>query len=297
MLTPLLDHSAPLPSEMVRIPGGSFRMGSSEGYQDEFPVRTVAISSFLIDRHEVTNAQFAAFVRATRYRTLAERPLDTRKFPGVPKSKLKPGAAVFARAGWSFVAGANWRHPGGPNSMIVGKETYPVVQVAWEDAAAYAQWAGKRLPTEAQWEYAARAETRHKFIWGDAAFSAKRPQANIWQGDFPARNLLQDGYAGTAPVMRYAPNGFGLYDMAGNVWEWCRDLYRPDAYQSGARKNPTGPTSSYDPDEPGVPKRVLRGGSFLCADSYCKGYRPSARMKSSPDTGLMHAGFRCVIER
>ena len=280
-----------IPVDMVRIPGGTFRMGSSDGPPDEAPVHTVTVSSFLMDRHEVTNAQFAAFVRAAGYKTVAERPLP-KQFAGA-----KPGAVVFRKGGWSFVSGANWQHPDGPGSSIRGKENYPVVQVAWEDAAAYAKWAGKKLPTEAQWEYAARAGVRHKFIWGNAAFSAKRPQANIWQGDFPGKNLVQDGYAETAPVMHFTPNGFGLYDMAGNVWEWCRDWYRPDAYLHSAKKNPHGPPNGYDPDEPGVPKRVLRGGSFMCADCYCKGYRPSARMKSSPDTGLFHAGFRCVIER
>lgn len=287
-----------IPTDMVRIPGGTFRMGSADGPSDEAPVRTVTITSFLMDRHEVTNGEFARFVRATGYRTVAERPLDPRQFPGVPKSKLKPGGAVFAHGGWTFAPGADWRHPDGPKSSIKGKERYPVVLVAWEDAAAYARWAGKRLPTEAQWEYAARGGQGGKpFIWGDKPFSAKKPQANIWQGDFPRKNLVQDGYRETAPVMRFAPNRFGLYDMAGNVWEWCADLYRPDAYAHASKRDPKGPATSYDPDEPNVPKRVLRGGSFLCADCYCKGYRPSARMKSSPDTGLFHAGFRCVIDR
>ena len=286
---------AAIPAEMVRIPGGSFRMGSTDGLADERPVRKVTVSAFLMDRHEVTNAQFARFVKRTGYRTVAERPLDARKFPGVPKSKLKPGAVVFGRSGWTYVPGASWRHPEGPLSSLKGKDRYPVVQVAWDDAAAYARWAGGRLPSEAEWEYAARAGRGGKpFIWGDAPFSKSKPQANIWQGEFPVENLVQDGYRETAPVMRFAPNAFGLYDMAGNVWEWCADWYRPHAYRSMLPKDPQGPKTSVDPDEPGVPKKVTRGGSFLCAANYCQGYRPSARMKSSPDTGLFHTGFRIV---
>lgn len=265
-------------------------MGDAQGHADEQPVRRIAISPFLMDRHEVTNAQFAAFVRATGYKTVAERPLDPRKFPGVPLSKLKPGGVAFVMGrGWAYAPGTDWRHPDGPGSTIRNKDRYPVVQVAWDDAAAYARWASRRLPTEAQWEYAARGGAAGKpFIWGDKPFSAKRPRANVWQGDFPGKNLCEDGVRETMPVGSFAPNPFGLYDMAGNVWEWCADWYRPDAYAHDATK---------DPDEPGVPKRVLRGGSFMCADCYCKGYRPSARMKSSPDTGMFHAGFRCVIDR
>ena len=296
MIVPLAFALAAVPAGMVRIPGGTFRMGAADGPPDESPVRTVRVSSFLMDRRDVTNAEFARFVRATGYRTVAERPLDPAKFPGVPKNKLKPGGVVFQN-GWTYVPGANWRHPDGPASSIRGKDRHPVVQVAWDDAAAYARWAGKRLPTEAQWEYAARGgRPPTRYTWGDAPFSPKRPQANIWQGPFPAKNLLQDGYRETSPVGSFPPNPFGLYDMAGNVWEWCADWYRPDAYARMAARDPQGPSSGEDPDEPGVPKRVLRGGSFMCADCYCKGYRPSARMKSSPDTGLFHAGFRCVVD-
>lgn len=297
MILPLVYATTAVPRDMVRIPGGAFRMGSADGPPDEAPVRIVTVSPFFMDRHEVTNDAFAAFVRATGYRTVAERPLDPRKFPGVPKAKLVPGGIVFRGGAWAYVPGADWRHPDGPASSIRGKGHYPVVQVAWEDAAAYAQWAGKRLPTEAEWEFAARAGAAHRYVWGDEPFSPKHPQANIWQGEFPTRNLVQDGYRETAPVMSFPPNPYGLYDMAGNVWEWCRDWYRPDAYAHMRARDPQGPASSLDPDEPGVPKRVLRGGSFMCADCYCKGYRPTARMKSSPDTGLFHAGFRCVIDR
>lgn len=280
---------------MVKIPGGRFLMGTRNGLPDEAPPHWVTVSGFYMDRHEVTNDQFAAFVKATGYRTVAERPLNPKDYPGVPKADLKPGAGVFeVGKGWSYVSGASWRHPSGPKSNLVGKGKFPVVQVAWDDAMAYAKWAGKQLPTEAQWEFAARGGSNRAFIWGNEPFSTKRPQANIWQGEFPYECKVLDGFKTTAPVMSFAPNPYGLFDMAGNVWEWCRDWYRPDAYQPAAVTNPKGPRDSYDPDEPGVAKRVLRGGSFLCADNYCRGYRPTARMKSTPDTGLFHAGFRCV---
>ena len=299
LVAPALASLPSTPPGMVRIPGGSFRMGSADGPPDERPVRRVTLAPFLMDRHEVTNAQFAAFVRATGYRTAAERPPDPRDFPGVPRRRLKAGAGVFATGrGWSYVPGADWRHPGGPETSLAGKGNHPVVQVSWTDARAYARWAGRELPTEAQWEYAARGGLAGEpYIWGAAPFSPKRPQANIWQGDFPVQNLVQDGYATTAPVMSFPPNRFGLYDMAGNVWEWCADRYRPDAYRTMAARDPQGPATLLDPEDPSSPVRVLRGGSFLCADCTCKGYRPSARMKSSPDTALFHAGFRCVVNR
>jgi formylglycine-generating enzyme len=292
---------------MMWIPGATFLMGSNEGLPDEAPAHEVTVAGFWMDKTEVTNEQFAKFVEATGYVTLAERKPDAKDFPDAPPEALVPGSVVFTPpqggdvdlqnhySWWSYVPGANWRHPEGPSSNLEGREKHPVVHVAWDDAMAYCQWAGKRLPTEAEWEHAARGGLHGQpFVWG-----ANRPEdwkkaANIWQGKFPTQNSEQDGYRTTAPVASFPPNGYGLHDMAGNVWEWCADWYRPDYYRSSPKLNPKGPDSSFDPNEPGVPKRVIRGGSFLCSDVYCSGYRPSARMKSSADTGLSHTGFRCV---
>lgn len=271
-------------------------MGSERGLQDEQPVHRVRVSSFFIDQYEVTNADFAAFVKETGYETTAEQAPDPRDFPTVPKEKLVPGAGVFvAGKGWDFIPGASWKHPQGPNSSIKDKMNHPVVQVSWYDAAAYAKWAGKRLPTEAEWEYAARYRTTSdEFIWGTADISEVKPEANIWQGDFPYSNTNTDGYPTTAPVGEFDPSPSGLYDMAGNVWEWTSDWYRQDAHSMKKTTDPLGPTDSFDPEEPNVQKKVIKGGSFLCSLGGCRGYRPAARMKSSPDTGLMHVGFRCV---
>lgn len=271
-------------------------MGSDDGRPDEQPIHEVTVSSFYLDRHEVTNAEFERFIESTKYVTTAEKAPDPKDFPEVPVENLKAGAGVFVEGkGWSYVVGASWRHPFGPESSIKGKEKHPVVQVSWDDAVAYAAWAGKRLPTEAEWEFAAKSGRKDaENVWGAADYDPKKPQANIWQGNFPAKNEVSDGYSQTAPVESYAPTPNGLYDMAGNVWEWCSDWYRPDAYVHSEKKDPKGPGDSYDPDEPGIPKRVTRGGSYLCADCYCRGYRTSSRMKSSPDTGLAHLGFRCA---
>lgn len=292
--------------DMVRIPGGTFKMGCQNGSPDELPVHEVTVDAFRMDRTEVTNAQFRQFVAATGYVTVAEKVPRAEDFPGVPAEKLVPGSLVFHRPPgevsledwplwWDYLPGADWRHPQGPGSTIDGKDDHPVVHVCWDDAVAYAKWAGKRLPTEAEWEWAARGGLEQKdYVWGDEKVPGGKWQTNIWQGRFPLQNDLADGFAETAPVAQFPANGYGLHDMAGNVWEWCADWYRPDYYASSPSRNPRGPETSFDPAEPGMPKRVSRGGSFLCSDVYCIGYRPSARMKSSPDTGLCHTGFRCV---
>ncbi len=306
---------------MVLVPGGSFVMGGDSvwGQRDEFPRHRVQVSSFYIDRHEVTNAQFRAFVEATGYVTTAERKPDWEELkkqlpPGTPRpadSLLVAASLVFsppshpvalnnASLWWSWAPGADWRHPQGPGSSIDGKDAYPVVQVSWDDATAYAQWAGKRLPTEAEWEYAARGgRAQAIYPWGDEGVDQGKMKANSWQGNFPNENTQKDGFYHSAPVMSFAANGYGLYDMAGNVWEWCSDWYRPDYYEACSRKgtvtDPQGPDTFYDPDEPTVPKHVVRGGSFLCTDQYCSGFRVAARMKTSFDTSLEHTGFRCVV--
>lgn len=292
-------------SGMVWIPGGSFRRGTEEE-SDARPVREVEIDGFWIDRTEVTNAQFATFVKAMGYVTVAEKAPDPALFPGAPPELLVPGSIVFSPPSgpvdlrrplswWRYQPGADWRHPEGPGSSITGRDDHPVVHVGWDDARAFARWAGKRLPTEAEWEYAARGGLDgRRYGWGDELRPQKDWPANIWQGKFPLRNTAEDGYPTTAPVASFPPNGFGLHDMAGNVWEWCADWYRPDAYATAASRNPRGPATSLDPDEPGVPKRVMRGGSFMCSDEYCVRYRPGSRGKGAPDSGAYHIGFRCV---
>jgi formylglycine-generating enzyme required for sulfatase activity len=305
---------------MVRIPGGTFSMGGDNnlGLDDEYPKHTVTVKEFWMDATEVTNAQFAAFVRATGYVTTAERKPDwesVRKSlpPGTPKpadSLLVAASLVFYSpaaqpsldnygAWWQWKAGASWRHPHGPASSILGKENLPVVHITYEDALAYCHWAGKRLPTEAEWEWAARGGLQDAiYPWGNEGVDAGKPKTNNWQGSFPTSNTASDGYAGAAPVKSFAPNGFGLYDMGGNVWEWCADFYQYDYYEilrrSGPVTNPKGPAQSFDPEEPYAVKRVIRGGSFLCNDSYCSGYRVSRRMKSTEDSSMEHLGFRCV---
>ena len=307
---------------MVWIAGGDFMMGTDTDPQarpDEKPAHHVHTDGFYMDEHEVTNAQFTAFVNATGYITTAERPIDwdeiKKQIPeGTPRpadSLLAPGSLVFIPPDhavslddvgqwWSWIHGADWKHPLGPGSSIEGKEDYPVVQVSWDDAQAYCRWAGKRLPTEAEWEFAARGGMKDaKYPWGND--TAYYKHANTWDGSFPYKNTLADGHELMAPVKSYAPNGYGLFDMAGNVWEWCSDWYRNDYYATCAQQkisvNPHGPDTPFDPDEPLVPKKVNRGGSFMCNDSYCSSYRVTARMKTSSDTGLEHCGFRCVMTR
>ncbi len=316
------------PPGMVWVNGGEFEMGGTDplARPDEAPIHTVRVDGFWIDATEVTNDQFRAFVAATGYQTLAERPVDWEEMKkqvpeGTPKpdeSMLQPGSLVFSPPGpgaevdlrdygqwWHWTTGANWRHPEGPGSSIDGKGAYPVVHIAYDDAVAYCRWAGKRLPTEAEWEYAARGGLARKVnVWGDESVDAGR--CNIWQGRFPTENTGEDGFARSAPVKSFPPNGYGLYDMPGNVWEWCSDLYRPDTYarrvlaagEGTVIVNPKGPDVSLDPRNPHAPEsRVHRGGSFLCNDSYCASYRPSARMACPPDTGLQHLGFRCVMSK
>ncbi|MGN6164495.1 MAG: formylglycine-generating enzyme family protein [Flavisolibacter sp.] len=305
---------------MAWIRGGDYPMGCGDknGRPDEYPRHRVAVSGFWMDVTEVTNAQFQRFVEATNYVTTAEKPPDWNELkkqlpPGTPRppeSELVAASLLFtptahpvplddASQWWRWTKGADWRHPRGPGSSIKGKENYPVVHVSWDDANAYCRWAGKRLPTEAEWEYAARGGlVDQPFSWGSEDVESGKPKANTWQGHFPDHNTGKDGFIGLAPVKSFASNGYGLYDMAGNVWEWCSDWYRPDSYAQpeGLSTNPKGPATGYDPDEPGIPKRVVRGGSFLCHASYCASYRVSARMKTSPDTGLEHNGFRCVAD-
>jgi len=308
------------PPGMKWIAPGEFVMGSDTGPDAEQPSRLVKLDGFWIDETEVTNAEYRRFVDATGYMTVAERtptweemkkqlPAEAEK---PPPEKLVAGSLVFqppsrpvsldnAAAWWDYVPGANWKHPEGPRSDLAGREDHPVVHVAFEDADAYALWAGKRLPTEAEWEYAARgglAKTR--FTWGDTPPKDDSDLANIWQGDFPLKNEKRDGWERTAPVKSFPPNGYGLYDMAGNVWEWCSDWYRVDEYsirgsKTAALMNPSGPNASWDPHESWSPKRVVRGGSFLCHITYCESYRPAARRGTAIDTGLCHSGFRCVI--
>lgn len=307
------------PESMAYIPGGTFQMGgkSDQAEADEYPIRTVKISPFYMDKTEVTNKDFLAFVEATGYQTVAERPIQweelKKQLPkGTPKpadSLLQPGSLVFKPASapvnladysqwWEWVVGASWKHPEGPESHIKERMNHPVVHIAYEDAQAYAEWAGKRLPTEAEWEWAAMGGIdRAKYSWGNAPIEKAYDKANFWQGIFPTNNLQLDGFYGTAPVKHYSPNGYGLYDMAGNVWELCQDRYHYAAYQltnTDVISNPSGPETSYDPREPYSEKYVTRGGSFLCSDSYCSGYRTARRMSLDRQSTLNHTGFRCV---
>ncbi len=308
---------------MVWIPAGTFMMGgdNKQARKDEYPKHSVKVNGFYMDETEVTNAQFTEFVKATGYITTAEKDINwdeikSQVSPNTPKppdSVLKAASLTFVPTKsevdlndysqwWSWTRGANWRQPHGPGSDIVGKENYPVTHVSWDDAVTYCKWAGKRLPTEAEWEYAARGGlVNNVYSWGNFFDELGVSKFNFWQGKFPYLNLNKDGFMGAAPVKFFAPNAYGLFDVAGNVWEWCADLYNNDYYtqlnKTKVSINPKGPTKSFDPDEPLITKRVMRGGSFLCNDSYCSGYRVSARMKSSPDSGMEHLGFRCVMDK
>ena len=300
---------SPAPDGMTWIPGGTFWMGCENcGMPDAVPLHLVSVPAFWMDRTPVTNAQFQRFVDATGYVTVAERPLDPAAFPGVPKDKLVPGSAVFKPTErrvpldnplqwWRYTPGANWRHPEGPGSSIAKRADHPVVHVAFEDATAYAKWVDKRLPTEAEFEFAARGGLdRNMYPWGN---ELKPANANTWQGPFPASDRGEDGYLGTSPVTAFPPNGFGLRDMGGNVWQWCADWYRPDYYATLAEspapaRNPQGPPDSFDPQEPGAAKRVLRGGSYLCTDQYCARYLVGSRGKSEISSGTSNLGFRLV---
>lgn len=296
-----------VPLKMIYIKGGSFKMGSTDPmFDDARPIHQVNLKSFWIDEHEVTNAEFAKFVQATGYKTIAERPINPADFPGVPVESLVPGSAVFTPPSkpvsldnlanwWTYVAGANWKHPLGPKSNIDNKPNDPVVQISYTDAAAYAKWAGKRLPTEAEWEFAARGgKEMQRYYWGDELKPGGKWKANVFEGHFPDKNIPQDGFAGIAPVKSFPPNGYGLYDMEGNVWEWCHDFYRPDYYKNSQADNPEGPKNSYDPQEPNAVKRVQKGGSFLCSEQYCSRFIAGSRASGEVNSASNNLGFRCV---
>jgi sulfatase modifying factor 1 len=311
------------PEGMVYIPGGEFSMGSldptdmicggDEPMNDARPIHRVYVDGFFMDATEVTNEQFEQFAESTGYVTVAERKPTREEFPTAPAENLVAGSIVFSPAPrpvplddhyrwWSYVPGANWRHPTGPASDLKAREKYPVVHIAYEDAAAYAKWAGKRLPTEAEWEFAARGGMVGKpYAWGDELKPDGKWQANIYQGKFPVKggDTGEDGFKGIAPVAQFRPNAYGLFDVSGNVWEWCSDWYRADYYstlseQGGVASNPQGPSSSLDPGEPQERKRVQRGGSFLCTDQFCTRYMVGTRGKGEVRSASNHVGFRCV---
>jgi formylglycine-generating enzyme required for sulfatase activity len=299
---------------MARIPGGEFLMGSDKHYPEEAPAHRVSIGAFWMDERTVTNKEFRRFVDDTGYVTLAEKPANPDDYPGAQPEMLAPSSVMFRRASrpvdlrnpynwWTYVAGADWRHPRGPDSSLQGLWDHPVVHVAYEDAEAYAKWTGKELPTEAEWEFAARGGLEGaEFCWGDELAPGGKPRANFWQGEFPWQNLLEDGFEWTAPVGSFPPNGYGLYDMAGNVWEWTTDWYQEHSKIDSpccTIANPRGGErdSSVDPRTPNVkiPRKVMKGGSYLCAPNYCRRYRPAARMAQGIDTSTCHLGFRCIV--
>jgi len=303
---------------MVWIPGGTFKMGSEEHYTEEAPVHQVTVDGFWMDKYSVSNAQFAQFVKATSYVTLAERPPDPALYPDAPPENLVAGSLVFKMTSgpvnlrlidqwWAWTPGASWRRPEGPGSHIRKRNRHPVVHIAYEDAVAYAEWIGKALPTESEWEFAARGGLDGAaFTWGEEHEPKGGPMANTWQGEFPWQNLATDGFEGTAPVGSFPPNGYGLHDMAGNVWDWTDDWWA-EKHTEDADKPcciPTNPRNenmddSYDPAAPQwkIARKVVKGGSYLCAPNYCLRYRPSARRPQMIDTGTTHIGFRCVTRR
>ncbi|MDM0114967.1 formylglycine-generating enzyme family protein [Variovorax sp. J22R133] len=299
---------------MAWIPGGTFLMGSNDHYPEEAPAHRVAVNGFWIDRHTVTNAEFKRFVDATRYVTVAERPANAADYPGADPAMLVPSSVMFQKASqrvdlsdhhnwWTYVAGSNWRHPRGPQSGLQGLWKHPVVHIALEDAEAYAKWAGKELPTEAEWEFAARGGLDGaEYAWGSEFTPGRRHMANTWQGEFPWQNQLEDGYEWTAPVGSFPPNGYGLYEMTGNVWEWTTDWYQDHGKIEHAcctLDNPRGGSieQSHNPRATTlrIPRKVMKGGSYLCAPNYCRRYRPAARMPQEIDTSTCHLGFRCVL--
>lgn len=300
-------------ANMEWIPGGTFRMGSDRHYPEEAPAHAVTVDGFWMDRHAVTNREYRRFVEATGHVTVAERPVSAAEYPGAPPELLVPSSVMFRKPPgpvdlsnhynwWTYVAGADWRHPRGPGSTLQGLWNHPVVHVAFEDAAAYARWAGKELPTEAEWEFAARGGLDSaEFVWGDDFLPAGKHMANTWQGEFPWQNLRSDGYEWTAPVEAFPANGYGLFEMAGNVWEWTIDWYQDhgartvgccglDDAEGGRRESSVDPQAAGPP----IPRKVIKGGSYLCAPSYCRRYRPAARMAQPVDTSTCHLGFRCV---
>ncbi|HEV3416733.1 MAG TPA: formylglycine-generating enzyme family protein [Pirellulales bacterium] len=317
------EPAGPAPEGMVWIPGGEFSMGCTDptlcvdgGHEtmpDARPIHRVFVDGFWMDKTDVTNEQFAKFVAATGYVTIAEQTPKAEDFPGALPENLVAGSTVFTPTPgpvaplnnylqwWRYEPGANWRHPAGPKSDIHGREKYPVVQIAYPDTVAYAKWAGKRLPTEAEWEFAARGGLERKiYAWGDDFHPNGRYMANTFQGTFPFGDTGEDGFAGIAPVAQFPPNGYGLFDMSGNVWQWCSDWYRPDYYEtlsaaSRVARNPQGPDTPFDPAEPTQAKRVHRGGSFLCTDQYCTRYMVGTRGKGEINTASNHLGFRCVM--
>jgi len=297
-------------TDMVQIKGGSYLMGSTDpAFEDARPLHKVTVNSFWMDEHEVTNAEFTGFVKATKYITIAEKQLNPADYPNVDPKDLVPGSAVFTPPAntvnldnpmqwWKYVAGANWKYPLGPGSDIKGKEKFPVVHVCYTDALAYAQWCGKRLPTEAEWEYAARAGGSNTiYYWGNQLHPNGKWMANNYQGHFPDKDSGADGYKGASPVKMFPANKFGLYDMDGNVWEWCNDFYRSDYYPKSPVSNPQGPDNSSDPDEPGTIKRVQRGGSFICSEQYCIRFKTGSRGKGEINSGSNNLGFRCVKDK